>query len=342
MKNILVKEFRNELLENHHLGSIAIISNSHSKAGEVIYKLGDIDNYTYYRSASKPIQNLVTLKNSLHKSYNLSDEEIAILNSSHWGSKHHISTLKSICTKTNILESDLIMNPASSMSSGLIAKKLSMNKALNPLDGQSRLQHNCSGKHLSLILSNRFLSTDKEGYHLINAPVQQEILSLISTLSNTPKENIKIGTDGCGVPVFAVPLKNIALSYSHLANPTHLDSDIKEAIITNNNAINLFPEKINDFYTPIYYLNNSSDFIVKDGARGVIAIGIKSMKLGIAVKLLDGSTDEFFGLIIAKLLEELGYPNKELIKLVRNSYTNIIYNDNNIEVGRMISDFSLK
>ena len=52
---------------------------------------------------------------------------------------------------------------------------------------------------------------------------------------------------------------------------------------------------------------------MKDGSRGVICMAIKSMKLGITVKLEDGWTDEFQGLIIANILEQLKYDDTELI-----------------------------
>ena len=32
-----------------------------------------------------------------------------------------------------------------------------------------------------------------------------------------PREEVRIGIDGCGVPTFAVPLKNLALAYAKLA-----------------------------------------------------------------------------------------------------------------------------
>ena len=92
MAEILVKEYRGDVVENVHYGSIAIVSST----GETIAYTGDIERQTYMRSASKPIQVLPTLLAGLHKKYNLNEEEVTICNSSHWGSNHHIYVLQSI------------------------------------------------------------------------------------------------------------------------------------------------------------------------------------------------------------------------------------------------------
>ena len=80
---------------------------------------------------------------------------------------------------------------------------------------------------------------------------------------------------------------------------------------------------------------------MKDGSRGVICMAIKSMKLGIAVKLEDGWTDEFQGIIIANILEQLKYDDAELIEKLKNCYSTKLYNDCGIEVGHSEADFKL-
>ena len=104
MAEILVKEYRGDVVENVHYGSIAIVSST----GETIAYTGDIERQTYMRSASKQIQVLPTLLAGLHKKYNLSEEEVTICNSSHWGSNHHIYVLQSIMEKTGLKEGVVI------------------------------------------------------------------------------------------------------------------------------------------------------------------------------------------------------------------------------------------
>lgn len=337
MAEILVKEYRGDVVENVHYGSIAIVSST----GETIAYTGDIERQTYMRSASKPIQVLPTLLAGLHKKYNLSEEEVTICNSSHWGSNHHIYVLQSIMEKTGLKEEDMIMNPTISTSATPLADKLALGSKLNPVEGKSRLQHCCSGKHLSLMMLQRELTGKVTGYQLPDSPVQKQIISFLSMLSQTPTYRISLGIDGCGVPVFALPMRNIALAYAKLADPFNLPDDIREAITYNFDCINKNPEKINDYFTPSYYVNKNPDLLMKDGSRGVICMAIRSRKLGIVIKLEDGWSDEYQGIIVARVLEQLQYDDKELIEQLKKTYNTKIYNDCKDEVGHAEADFDI-
>ena len=337
MSKILIKEYRGNIVENVHRGSIAIVSST----GDTIAYLGDIEKQTFMRSASKPIQVLPTLLAGLHKRFNLTDEDVAMFNSSHWGSNHHIFVLEEIARKTGLTPENMIMKPCGSTSASPLAAKLTDRSRLHPRMGQSKLQHCCSGKHFSLMLLQRELTGKPDGYHLKDSPVQQQIINFISMLSQTPTYKIGLGIDGCGVPVFALPLRSIAMSYAKLMDPFSMSGELRDTIDYNFSCIHKYPEKINDYGTPSYYINQNPDLIMKDGSRGVICMAIKSMKLGIAVKLEDGWTDEFQGLIIANILEQLKYDNTELIETLKNCYTTKLYNDCGIEVGHSEVDFTL-
>ncbi len=337
MSEILIKEFRGNIVENVHRGSIAVVSST----GDTIAYIGDIEKQTFMRSASKPIQVLPTLLAGLHRRFNLTEENVAMFNSSHWGSNHHIFVLEEISRKTGIDPEDMIMKPCSSTSASALAKKLTDQSRLHPRDGISKLQHCCSGKHFSLMLLQRELTGKTSGYEQKDSPVQRQIINFISMLSQTPTFKIGLGIDGCGVPVFALPLRSIAMSYAKLMDPFSLSNELRETIDYNFSCIHKYPEKINDYGTPSYYINQNPDLIMKDGSRGVICMAIKSMKLGIAVKLEDGWTDEFQGLIIANILEQLKYEDTDLIEKLKNCYTTKLYNDCGIEVGHFEVDFKL-
>lgn len=337
MSEVLVKEYRGNIAENIHRGSIAVVSST----GDTIAYLGDIEKQTFMRSASKPIQVLPTLLAGLHRRFNLTDEDVAMFNSSHWGSNHHIFVLEEIARKTGLTPEDMIMKPCSSTAASALAAKLTDRSKLHPRMGQSKLQHCCSGKHFSLMLLQRELTGKPEGYHLKDSPVQQQIIDFISMLSQTPTYKIGLGIDGCGVPVFALPLRSIAMSYAKLMDPFSMSGELRDTIDYNFSCIHKYPEKINDYGTPSYYINQNPDLIMKDGSRGVICMAIKSMKLGIAVKLEDGWTDEFQGIIIANILEQLKYDDAELIEKLKNCYSTKLYNDCGIEVGHSEADFKL-
>ncbi len=64
---------------------------------------------------------------------------------------------------------------------------------------------------------------DTTNYLPLEHPVQQLILSTIVEMTGVEKEHIHAAVDGCGVPVFYVPLKNLALAYARLAEPFLLE-----------------------------------------------------------------------------------------------------------------------
>jgi hypothetical protein len=191
------------------------------------------------------------------------------------------------------------------------------------------------------MLLQRELTGKVTGYQLPDSPVQKQIISFISMLSQTPAYKIGLGIDGCGVPVFALPMRNIALAYAKLADPFNLPEDVANAIEYDFDCINQHPEKINDYYTPSYYVNKNPDLLMKDGSRGIICMSIKSRKLGIVVKLEDGWSDEFQGIIIANILEQLKYEDTELIEKLKTVYNTKLYNDCQDEIGYAESDFKL-
>lgn len=136
-------------------------------------------------------------------------------------------------------------------------------------------------------------------------------------------------------------MRNIALAYAKLADPFNLPDDIREAITYNFDCINKNPEKINDYFTPSYYVNKNPDLLMKDGSRGVICMAIRSRKLGIVIKLEDGWSDEYQGIIVARVLEQLQYDDKELIEQLKKTYNTKIYNDCKDEVGHAEADFDI-
>jgi len=58
--------------------------------------------------------------------------------------------------------------------------------------------------------------------------VQQRILKIVSEFFEMPPEKVEIGIDGCGVPVFGVPLYNAALAFAKLGTPEILPEEYKE------------------------------------------------------------------------------------------------------------------
>src|ERR1051325_12116127 len=87
------------------------------------------------------------------------------------------------------------------------------------------IQNNCSGKHAAMLALAKHLGAPTETYDQLDNPVQQMILQTVAEFSGVPIGNIVIGIDGCGVPVFGISVRAMALMYARLVNPSSEISD---------------------------------------------------------------------------------------------------------------------
>lgn len=327
----LVREYRGTIAENIHHGRIAVVSDQ----GEVIYRVGDPEAMTFYRSASKPLQALPVLVRGLDKTFGLNDQELAVMAGSHAGEPEHLKAVLGILEKSSLLEGEMIMSPTypghRDSREEMLCRNVPPRKAL----------HNCAGKHGATMMIQRLLTGSTEDYWHPESAVQQEILSYIAQLSEWPVENIGLGIDGCGVPVFAVPLRCIATAYMKLACPDKIASaKLAQAAERMTFAINHAPLMMRGTGHVCTVLNQDTNIIAKAGARGVYALGLKKERLGISLKFEDG-TEDYWTIAIAEILRQLNYINKDTIRQLEVLTPPSLYSDSGTKVGEVCAVFQL-
>jgi L-asparaginase II len=332
MDEILVEEYRGDLLECVHRGYICCVN----EYGEIVYSVGDPEFVTYMRSSAKPIQAIPLIKRGLEKKYNLSDKEITVMTGSHRAEHFHVKALESIMEKVKVKEEELICLPTYPLS-------MSAKEEILRLGGEKRrVYHNCSGKHMGILTLCTDMGCDKKDYWSINSPAQQEILSHISMISAYPRESIKIGTDGCGVPVFGMPMKNLAKAYMTMACPDIIEDKLtKNAVVKLTKLMNKNHEMVSGTNLICSLLLMDDNIVAKGGAKGVYCFGLKEERLGFSIKIIDGSEEEW-PLIVSSILEQINYKNKDTIDRLRKVFPCVIVNDNNKIVGESIVKFKLK
>lgn len=331
MDEILVEEYRGDLLECVHRGYICITG----EGGQVVHSVGDSDFITYMRSSAKPIQVLPLLEAGLEEKYGFTDKEITVMAASHRAQPWHVKAIEGIMEKTGIKEEELICLPTYPLAAD--AKE----KVIAEGGGPRRIYHNCSGKHMGILTLCTAMGCDKGNYFDINSPAQQEILEHIAYISEYPKEKIIIGVDGCGVPVFGMPMKNLANAYRRLACPDTIDNEkTRNAVIKLSTLMNENYEMISGTNLICTLLNQDLNIVAKGGAKGVYCFGLKEERLGVSIKIIDGSEDEW-PIIVATILEQLNYKNKETIQRLRTVYPNTVTNDNKKIVGESKVVFKL-
>lgn len=327
----LVEEYRGGILENVHLGFICGVN----EEGRVIYSVGNENHLTFMRSAAKPFQAIPIVKNGVVEKFGLTSREAALFTASQRGEKYHIEALESILKKTGVLEDQILCCPTYPLNE---APKAEHHRE----HGEKRkLYHNCSGKHSGFLALAKMLGYEMDRYWEPDHPVQQLSLTAMADMADYAKENIKIGVDGCGFPVYAMPLQHIARAYLKLACPDLIqDPSTREAAIKIAGYMNENPEMVASHNFICSVLLTDSNIVAKGGARGVYGFGLKKERMSFALKVIDGS-ELVWPNIVASILEQIGYSNRGTIERLYELSPKQIRNDNHVIVGERKAKFQL-
>lgn len=281
-------------IENIHRGDVAAVN----CAGEIVHSVGDAHLPMFWRSAAKPFQALPFVKNGGLEKYNISEEELAVLVSSHSGEENHVALVRGILKKLGLDETVLdcgVLRPLN----GKAYKKLLLSG--EPI---TAVHNQCSGKHSQIIALAIMLGVPVEGYIRPEHPAQKLIFQHVAMASKVPEEKLEIGIDGCGVPVFYLPLYNMALAYARLSTPKLGDwNDYEVAATKIRNAMSNYPQVVSgtgriDLAVPEI---TKGRIIAKIGSDAVYCLAVKDENLGIAFKLEDGGFAAVTPMVIAVL-----------------------------------------
>jgi len=329
MSEALVKVYRNELVESIHRGSVAVVN----KNGDLLYYVGDPYYVTYMRSSAKPLQAIPAVESGALEKYGINERELATIVASHSGEDIHIETVSSILNKIGLDETYLkcgIHMPYS---------KEAMKKLILKREEPTPIYNNCSGKHSGMLLLAKMKSYPLEKYYEREHPVQKEILKTMKYI--TKCEKIKIGIDGCGVPVFGMPLYNMALGFARLTNPEDLERTKKEAAEKIVHAMQSYPENVagtKRFDTDL--MKTTKKVIGKNGAEGVYCLGVLNKGIGIALKIDDGAKRAKTPVII-EILKKLNILNRKELETLKNYHIPLSKNHQGKIVGKIVPEFDL-
>lgn len=329
---VLTEEYRGDTLDLIHEGYIAVVDDR----GKLLYHAGNPKATVYYRSASKPFQALPVIARGLDEKYGFTEEESVILAGSHLGEDFHVNAIRSMFQKAQMDLNDLIMKPA--VPGSTFANEERIRKGLPP----EKIYHNCSGKHTGAMVLQKELDPEHiRDYWKVDSAAQQEILRAISILSEVPVDQVHIGVDGCGVPVFAVPVQNIAIAFKNIACiDTIQDESFREAARRFIPRIHRYPHMMRGTGYLCSLINEDPNLVAKGGANGVYGIGMKKERLGIALKIKDG-TEAIWPILIREIFKQVGYYRKDTFDMLDRLNNGTIVNDNGTPVGHCGPVFQL-
>jgi L-asparaginase len=225
--------------------------------GAVVESRGDPSLVTFVRSAAKPLQALLLVR----EYPDLSDEEFAIACASHGARPEQLDAVKALLARAWATEDDL---------------------ECGPVEG-SRLRHNCSGKHAGMLAVCAARGWPREGYRLREHPLQEAIVDEVAAVVETPTEELPLAVDGCGVVTFALPLERMARAFSRLARGEPQGAARIVAAMTAN------PELVEGpGWAATEVMLALPGVVAKGGAEGVLCAGLPD-GTGVALKVEDGA-----------------------------------------------------
>ena len=338
----VVELTRGKIVESLHHGAVAVADAS----GELFACWGDPQIVTYLRSSAKPFQALPLVETGAATHYDLSPRQIAMICSSHSGTDEHVQTVASIQNLVGITEDDLLCGVHLPYHYETAQRMKEEQREPTPN------YHNCSGKHTGMLAMARFLGETLSDYIDPHHPVQRLILQTFAEMCGLNPGEVVLGTDGCSVPTFAVPLQAAATAYARLMDPSGLSVDRAEACrkvvaaMTANPYMVAGPDR---FDTRLMEVTDGR-LLTKGGAEAYQGVGIPagalglgSPAVGVAIKIADGDRGQRARAIVAlTVLEELGVLQKEEHKALADFGPQELTNYRGFEVGQVRTCFHLE
>jgi L-asparaginase II len=265
----LARVVRSGLEESVHLGHVAICD----AEGRLIARAGDAELPAFIRSCAKPLQAAVSL--SAIGDEVLPERELAVMSASHNGEPVHLGAVRALLERAGL---------------GPQALRTPPSYPLDP-DEMARAQHrhplfsDCSGKHAGMLLACVRSGWETVTYPRRSHPLQRRMLRAVER--STSADDVRVGVDGCGVPVHGVPLRAIATSYARFGEPARL-GDLAPEVARVTGAMLAEPYLVGGRdRLDTALMQAVPGLLAKEGAEGLVCVSVPAMGLGVAIKVAD-------------------------------------------------------
>ena len=267
----MVEVTRGPVVEARHVVHAVAI-----RDGRIELALGDPGLVTFLRSSAKPLQALPVVR----ARPDLDDEEIALMCASHLAAPEQLGVVRRLLADAPAREDELECG----------------------ID-DSRIEHNCSGKHAGLLALCRARGWPSDGYRLAGHPCQEAMRAEIAAAAGLDPAGIPTAIDGCGVLTFALTLERAATAFGRLPR---LDGG--ERVV---GAMRANPDLLRGPVALDVQLIRSLDgWFAKGGAEGLLCAA-SADGLVLALKAMDGSF-RALAPAVAHLLARLGVEGEAL------------------------------
>ena len=316
MSSVVVEVTRGPVVESRHEGIAAVVKAD----GTVVAQWGDIDALIMPRSAVKPIQAIPFVESDAVERFGLGVEHIALSCASHSGEARHVDTVRGWLAKVGLSDADLECGAHPSRLVWRVEELARKNEAI------TAASNNCSGKHSGFLTTAVQHGEATKGYIGYQHPVQVRVRAALGELAGLDADTLPYGTDGCGIPTLAFPLRNLARAMATMADPSRLPTKRAEAIKRIRAAMNAEPFMVAGTGRFCTRLNSKLGGTVqaKSGAEGVYCCMLPTLGAGLAIKMWDGA-GRASEVATAAILDHLGVlPKAEREAIVHPPVNNVV------------------
>ncbi len=305
----LVEVIRGEVVEAVHRGAVAVVD----RKGHLNAWVGNPDLVVTMRSSAKPFQVLPLIESGAADQWGLDERQLAVIAGSHSGSKAHVAAVKSILQRIGLDQDALLCGTHRPLDRQAAAALIRADLSPSPL------HHNCSGKHAGMLAYAVNQGWSTENYTDPEHPVQVKILETLAQMAELAVHQIKVGIDGCSVPVFGLPLRHAAWAYARLLDPSDLVLSRQIACRRIVSAMTTHPEMVAGTGRFDTHLMQAApgQIVSKVGAEGYQGLATwwadkqgRDVALGLALKIEDGNGRRGTPLATLETLRQLGALDK--------------------------------
>ena len=319
----VVEAVRGEIVESIHRVHVAVV---HADEG-LIASTGNPAHHSFVRSSIKMFQALPFVEAGGVARFQLTPQELALCTASHGGEHFHVAAARSILAKARLMEDALACGPHLPLHEPTAHE---MTCAGQPA---GRIHNNCSGKHAGMLAHCVQQQWVTNGYHRAAHPMQQRVLSTLAHWMRIDAGEIDQAVDGCGLPTFAMALDAVALGCAKFAEAVGRGDAAPAAIF---NAMVSHPEYVagTDRLDTALMRAAATPLVAKVGAEGYYCAIVPSQKIGVALKVEDGSKRAAEPAILAVLRQVDAIGADEIDRLQRFAQPDIV-NTRNEVVGHL-------
>ena len=330
---ILAEALRGGIVESFHRGALAVVDAD----GAVHTALGDIERPIFPRSAVKVLQALPLVASGAADRWQLSNEELALACASHGGEPRHAATAASMLAKAGV---DVeVLECGTHWPYNDAAIKALAARGETPC----ALHNNCSGKHAGFVCLGCLLAEGGDrraflrGYVAPEHPVMREVTAALQVTTGYDLSRTAVGTDGCSIPTYAIPLRHLAHAFAKVATGIGLSSAHAAAAKRLRTAVASAPFMVAGSGRLDTRLMErlGGRLFCKVGAEGMYCAALPELGLGLAVKIDDGNNARACEVVLAATVERLlplADDDRDFVHALADVR---LANWNGIEVGRL-------